>query len=80
MVALHIADPVTAVPNESEPVVKAWIRIEGDDIPQADRVPRDLLLTDTEVEVKINCGNRAMGYSLFHGIWEYFYEKVVFFF
>ena len=37
-------------------------------------------LTDTEAEVKIVCGNRAMGYSLFHGIWEYFYEKVVFFF
>jgi hypothetical protein len=66
--------------NESEPVVKAWVRIEGDDIPEGDRVPPDMLLTDTEVEVKINCGNRAMGYSLFHGIWEYFYEKVVFFF
>jgi hypothetical protein len=66
--------------NESEPVVKAWVRIEGDDIPESDRVPPDMLLTDTEVEVKINCGNRAMGYSLFHGIWEYFYEKVVFFF
>jgi hypothetical protein len=66
--------------NESEPVVKAWVRIDGDDIPKDDQVPRDLLLTDTEVEVKINCGNRAMGYSLFHGIWEYFYEKVVFFF
>ena len=66
--------------NESEPVVKAWIRIDGDDIPESDRVPRDMLLTDTEAEVKINCGNRAMGYSLFHGIWEYFYEKVVFFF
>jgi hypothetical protein len=66
--------------NESEPVVKAWIRIEGDDIPEGDRVPPDLKLADTEAEVKINCGNRAMGYSLFHGIWEYFYEKVVFFF
>src|SRR5206468_10172134 len=53
--------------NESEPVVKAWVRIEGDDIPESDRVPRDMLLTDTEAEVKINCGNRAMGYSLFHG-------------
>jgi hypothetical protein len=66
--------------NESEPVVKAWVRIEGDDIPESERVPGDMLLTDTEAEVKINCGNRAMGYSLFHGIWEYFYEKVVFFF
>jgi hypothetical protein len=66
--------------NESEPVVKCWIRIDGKDIPEDVRFRRDLLLADTEVEVKINCGNRPMGYSLFHGIWEYFYEKVVFFF
>jgi hypothetical protein len=66
--------------NESEPVVKCWIRVDGKDIPEADRLPRDLLLADIEVEVKIHCGNRPMGFSLFHGIWEYFYEKVVFFF
>ena len=29
---------------------------------------------------RVRCGNRAMGYSLFYGIWEFFYEKVVFFF
>ncbi len=66
--------------NESEPVVPAWVWIEGHGIPESDRVPRDLLWTDTEVDVKIRCGNRAMGYSLFYGVWEYLYEKVVFFF
>jgi hypothetical protein len=67
--------------NESEPVVKCWVRIDGKDIPESDRLPRDLLTAaDVEAEVKIHCGNRPMGYSLFHGIWEYFYEKVVFFF
>ena len=30
--------------------------------------------------VKIRCGDHALGYSLFHGVWEWFYEKVVFFF
>jgi hypothetical protein len=66
--------------NESEPVIKCWIRVDGKDIPESDRLPRELYLADYEAEVKINCGNRPMGYSLFHGIWEYFYEKVVFFF
>lgn len=66
--------------NESEPVIKCWIRIDGKDIPESDRLPPDLLWADVEAEVKIHCGNRPMGYSLFHGIWEYFYEKVVFFF
>lgn len=66
--------------NESEPVVIATVRIEGNDIPSADRLPRGLLLTGTEVHAKVRCGNRAMGYSLFYGVWEFFYEKVVFFF
>ena len=66
--------------NESEPVIKCWIRVDGKDIPEGDRLPRELYLADYEAEVKIHCGNRPMGYSLFHGIWEYFYEKVVFFF
>ena len=56
------------------------MRIEGDDIPADDRVPRGLLLTGTEVHAKVRCGNRRMGYSLFYGVWEFFYEKVVFFF
>jgi hypothetical protein len=66
--------------NESEPVVKCWIRIEDPGIPQDERMPRDLLYADIEAEVKINCGYRPLGFSLFHGAWEWFYEKVVFFF
>jgi hypothetical protein len=75
-----------AIPNpddktESEPVVRCKVRIEDKDIPESDRMPRDLLFAaDAEAEVKIDCGNRPMGYSLFHGAWEWFYEKVVFFF
>ena len=29
---------------------------------------------------RVRCGDRALGYTLFHGVWEWFYEKVVFFF
>jgi len=32
-------------------------------------------VTDTEVHAKVRCGNRAMGYSLFYGVWEFLYEK-----
>jgi hypothetical protein len=66
--------------NESEPVAMAWLRIHGDDIAEGDRLPLDLLVTGTQVHTRIRCGNRAMGYSLFYGVWEFIYEKIVFFF
>jgi len=74
------ADPHKDDNNEAEPVVLAWVRIEGDDIPEGKRVPHDLVLTGTEVKVKVLCGHHKMGYSLLYGVWEFFYEKVVFFF
>jgi hypothetical protein len=74
------AVPNTEDTNESEPIVLGSIRIDGDDIAKTDQLPPDLLLTGTEVHSRIRCGNRAMGYSLFYGLWEFFYEKVVFFF
>ncbi len=66
--------------NEPEPVVLAWARLSGDDIPPDATVPANLLLSGIEVHSRVRCGNRAMGYSLFYGVWEFFYEKVVFFF
>ena len=68
--------------NEAEPVVLAWVRIDGADIAKDDQIPLDpkQRVTGTEVHAKIRCGNHAMGYSLFYGVWEFFYEKVVFFF
>jgi hypothetical protein len=75
------ADPHKDDNNEAEPVVLAWVRIAGDDIPEGMRVPEKLMQTsDTEVKAKIRCGRHKMGYSLFYGVWEFFYEKVVFFF
>jgi hypothetical protein len=66
--------------GDSEPVVLASVRLDGPDIPGAERIPRDLLVTGTEVHTKIRCGDRPLGYSLFYGVWEFAYEKVVFFF
>jgi hypothetical protein len=66
--------------NEPDPVVLAWVRVEGKDIPKEYQLPPELLLTGTEVHARVRCGNHAMGYSLFYGVWEFLYEKVVFFF
>jgi hypothetical protein len=75
------ADPHKDDNNEAEPVVRAWVRIAGDDIPEDRRIPEKLLtVADTEVKAKVRCGYHRMGYSLFYGVWEFFYEKVVFFF
>jgi len=73
------ADPHRDDNNETEPVVLAWVRIDGPDIDKP--VPKDLLsVAGTEVKVKIHCGPHRMGYSLFYGVWEFFYEKILFFF
>lgn len=66
--------------NEPDPVVVAWVRIEGDDIPAASRIPPEVFLHGIQIGARVRCGNRAMGYSLFYGVWEFFYEKIVFFF
>jgi hypothetical protein len=68
--------------NEPEPIVLAYVRIDENDIPESDRIPKNdsYLLTGTEVVTKIRCGDHPMGYSLFYGIWEFVYEKIVFFF
>jgi hypothetical protein len=41
------------------------------------QIARNQLLTSVGVRAKINCGDRAAGYSLFYGVWEFLYEKVV---
>jgi len=66
--------------NEPEPVMYVYVRIEGDDIPADMQLPRNLLVSGVEVHAKIRCGNHRMGYSLFYGVWEFLYEKVIFFF
>jgi hypothetical protein len=74
------ADPNKDDNNEPEPVVLAWVRIDGADIPEGSRLRKDLLLKGTEVHAKVRCGQHALGYTLFYGVWEFIYEKIVFFF
>ena len=74
-----------AMPNknehdENEPVVTAYVKLNLDDFPEDSWIPRDQFVTGLEVCARIRCGDHALGYSLFHGVWEWFYEKVVFFF
>lgn len=74
------ANPNKDEAGESEPVVLASVRIDGPGIAEEDRIPPELLITGTEVHTKVRCGDHALGYSLLYGVWEFFYEKVVFFF
>jgi hypothetical protein len=74
-----------AIPNrdekdESEPEVIAFVTIDDPGIDQNYRLLRDALTSGTEVRAKVRCGKHSMGYSLFYGVWEFIYEKVVFFF
>jgi hypothetical protein len=66
--------------NESAPVLIAYVTLDDPSIPEDLRVPRNLMVTGVEVHAKIRCGNHPMGYSLFYGLWEFLYEKVIFFF
>ncbi|HTU91320.1 MAG TPA: hypothetical protein VMF69_14665 [Gemmataceae bacterium] len=74
-----------AIPNrdekdESEPEIIAYVRIDDPNIDSAYRLSREALVSGTEVRAKVRCGKHCMGYSLFYGVWEFLYEKVVFFF
>lgn len=74
-----------AVPNrdekdESEPEVIAYVTIDDPDIDPAYRLSRESLTSGTEVHAKVRCGKHRLGYALFYGVWEFVYEKVVFFF
>jgi hypothetical protein len=66
--------------NESENVMPAYVRVNLDDLPADKKIPSELFVAGQEVHARVRCGNHALGYSLFHGVWEWFYEKVVFFF
>jgi hypothetical protein len=74
------ATPAKEGESDSEPVVLAYVRIDGSDIAGKDRVPREMLQAGIEVRSKVRCGNHRLGYALFYGVWEFFYEKILFWF
>ncbi len=74
--------------DEAEPSVLAYVRIDNDGVNPTDpnyidkgsMLPPEMLLSGVEVHAKICCDNHPMGVSLFYGVFEFLYEKVVFFF
>ena len=73
------AEPNRDDHNQTEPVVTGYVRVgKLDDLSEAQRAA--LFVAGQEVHVRIRCGDHALGYSLFHGVYEWFYEKVIFFF
>ena len=74
-----------AVPNknehdENEPVVTAYVKLNVPVVPKENWIPENHFVTGLEVRTRVRCGKQAIGYTLFHGVWEWFYEKVVFWF
>ncbi len=74
------AVPVKDEHDENEPAVTAYVKLNLEDMPAEVRIPESQFLTGLEVRTRVRCGDHALGYSMFHGVWEWFYEKVVFFF
>jgi hypothetical protein len=65
--------------NDPEPFALAYVDIEDPLIPEGYRVNRDDLTSGTEVRGKVLCGKARAGYALFYGVYEFLYEKVVFY-
>jgi len=72
------ASPDKSNTDDPSPVVTAFVRIDDEELRERLRDFRER--AGTEVHAKVRCGNRRMGYALFYGVWEFIYEKVVFFF
>jgi hypothetical protein len=66
--------------DENEPIVTAYVKLNVPGTPEDKMIPRSHFVTGLEVRTRVRCGDRALGYTLFHGVWEWFYEKVIFFF
>jgi hypothetical protein len=70
--------------SEAEPYVTAFVSIDDPEIDAAYRMPRELIYNGTvagvDVHAKVRCGPAKLGYALFYGVWEFLYERVVFFF
>jgi hypothetical protein len=72
------ADPNRDDTNEPEQVVVARVEIAGEGIPEDMLLPPDWLQSGVEVHARVRCGKRALGYSLFYGLWETLYDQVIF--
>jgi hypothetical protein len=64
--------------NETAPVIQAYVQVDMSTLTPAEQA--GFKKAGAEVRVKVRCGDRALGYSLFHGVWEWFYETVIFYF
>ncbi len=66
--------------DENEPIVTAYVKLNVPGTAPDKMVPRNHFVTGLDVRTRIRCGDHPLGYTLFHGVWEWFYEKVIFFF
>lgn len=69
--------------SEAEPFVSAFVVLDDPAITSGG-MPVALIQNGTvagvDVHAKVRCGPARLGYALFYGVWEFFYERVIFFF
>jgi hypothetical protein len=63
-----------------EPTVTAFARVEDPGADGGGRPATGLLVAGADVRARIRCGDRSLGYVLFHDAWEFVKEKAAFLF
>jgi biotin carboxyl carrier protein len=64
-----------AVVESNETSLEARVELDPDSFT---REELNTMLVGAEAKIKVRCGNRPVGYVLFYELWEFFYERVVF--
>lgn len=64
--------------HNNEAVLTARIQVGEDLAKELKKLGGGAMPNETEVAVKIRCGNRAVGYVWFYQLWEFFFEHVIF--
>lgn len=64
--------------HNNEAVLTARIQVGEELAKELKKLGGGAMPNETEVAVKIRCGNRAVGYVFFYQLWEFFFEHVVF--
>jgi hypothetical protein len=64
--------------HNNEAVLTARVQIGEELARELKKLGGGAMPNETEVAIKIRCGNRAVGYVWFYQLWEFFFEHVIF--
>ena len=63
-----------------EPTVTAFARVDDPAVDDGGRLATGLLVAGADIRARIRCGDRSLGYVLFHDAWEFVKGKAAFLF